>query len=103
VGNFWLLAGDRSDVVFLSVLGAVSASARTHLAVLNYCQALWLHWMMLGVVIALVIWVRLFRGPSSTPPSVSSRVVGILLVGGHLNQVALQRGEPLRSYLPFTF
>jgi Cu-processing system permease protein len=95
----WLATG-LTLVVFYLFLGAVSASRENTWPLLNYFQALWLHWMMLGVVIAMVILGSIvFAAPSSNATICVILVAGILLVGGHLNQVALQKSEPLRSII----
>lgn len=102
VGKFlgcWLATG-MTLVVFYLFLGVVSASREYSWPLLNYFQALWLHWMMLGVVIALVILGSIvFAAPSSNATICVIMVAGILLVGGHLNQVALQKSEPLHSLI----
>ena len=95
----WLACG-VALVVFYVFLGVVSASREHELPVLNYFQALWLQWMFLAVVIALVILGSLvFAAPSSNATICIILVLGILLLGRHLNQVALQQAEPLRSVI----
>ena len=65
---------------------------------LNYFQALWLQWAMLGVVIGLVLLGSVvFAAPSSNATISLIVVIGILLLGRHLNQVALQQAEPWRT------
>ena len=54
--------------------------------------------MMLGIVVSLVLLGSvIFTAPSSNATITFVVVVGILLLGRHLNQVALQHTEPLRS------
>ena len=54
--------------------------------------------MMLAIVIALVLLGSVvFAAPSSNSTISFVVVAGILLLGGHLNQIALQRPEPLRT------
>ena len=61
-------------------------------------QALTLHWFMLGVVIAMTVAGSLiFAAPSSNNTITFVAVVGILLLGRHLNKVALQLDEPLQT------
>src|ERR1700733_6829518 len=57
VGKFlgcWLACG-FALVVFYLFLGVISASREHDWRVLNYVQALWLQWMFLAVVIAMVL------------------------------------------------
>jgi ABC-type transport system involved in multi-copper enzyme maturation permease subunit len=54
--------------------------------------------MMLGIVIAFVLLGSVvFAAPSSNATIAFVVVIGILLLGSHLNQVALQQPEPLRT------
>ncbi len=100
VGKFvgcWLACG-LALVVFYVFFGVVSGSREHHWPLLNYFQALWLQWMMLGVVIAMVLLGSVFFSAPSATATISFVVVlGILLLGRFLNQVALQQPEPLRS------
>src|ERR1041385_836582 len=53
---------------------------------------------MLGGVLALVfLGSVVFAAPSSTTTISFILVIGILLLGRHLNQVALQQSEPVRT------
>ena len=59
---------------------------------------MWLQWIMLGIVVAFVLLGSVvFTAPSSNATISFIIVVGILLLGGHLNKIALQAGEPLRT------
>jgi ABC-type transport system involved in multi-copper enzyme maturation permease subunit len=85
-------------VVFYLFFGCLSASREHVWPWLNYAQALWLHWWMLAVVIAMALLGSLiFAAPSSNTTINLVVIVGILIVGRHLNKVALQLGEPSRS------
>ena len=65
---------------------------------LTYLQALWLQWAMLAVVIALSLCFSIVSAaPSSTTTICFIAVAGILLVGGHLNAVALHQSQPLQT------
>jgi Cu-processing system permease protein len=95
----WLACG-LALIVFYLFFGVVSASRENHWPLLQYFQALWLQWVMLGIVVAMV----LLGSVVFTAPSVSATVcfivvVGILFLGGHLNQVALRLPEPRNSIL----
>jgi ABC-type transport system involved in multi-copper enzyme maturation permease subunit len=74
------------------------AGTREHLwPVLDYFQAATLHWFMLGVVVAIALLGSLvFAAPSSNSTICFVIVGGILLVGRHLDQVALTLPEPAR-------
>jgi ABC-type transport system involved in multi-copper enzyme maturation permease subunit len=102
VGKFlgcWLACG-MSLVVFYLFLGLVSASREHAWPLLNYFQALWLQWMFLAVVIAIVLWGSIvFAAPSSNATICLVLVVGIWLLGRYLNLIAIERPEPARSIL----
>src|SRR5207249_2131546 len=87
-------------LVFYVFLGVVSASREHEWPVLNYLQAIWLQWVFLAVVIALVLLGSIiFAAPSSNATICLVMIIGILLLGRHLNQVAVQQSEPFRSTL----
>jgi len=68
--------------------------------ILNYLQAFWLHWMALGVVTAMVLLGSVVLSAPSVSATISFiAVVGILLLGEHLNKVALQQPQPVQSIL----
>ena len=93
----WLACG-LALIVFYFFFGVVSGSREHHWPLINYFQAMWLQWAMLGIVTALVLLGSVvFAAPSSNSTISFVVVVGILLLGGHLNQVALQQSEPLRT------
>lgn len=95
----WLACG-LALFVFYVFLAIVSGAREHSWPLLNYFQALWLQWMMLGVVIALVLAGSIvFAAPSSNSTICFIVVVAILLVGGHLHQVAVQQAEPINSLL----
>ncbi|MDB6121509.1 MAG: hypothetical protein JWQ71_502 [Pedosphaera sp.] len=95
----WLACG-LALVVFYVFLGLVSASREHTWPVLNYFQAFWLQWIFLAVVIAIVLWGSIiFAAPSSNATICLVFVLGILIVGRYLNQIALQQSEPMRSII----
>jgi ABC-type transport system involved in multi-copper enzyme maturation permease subunit len=102
VGKFagcWVACG-IALVVFYLFFVVVSGSKESSWPWLSYLQGLWLQWVMLGVVIALVLLGSVvFTAPSSNATITFVIVVGILLLGRHLNQVALQEAEPLRTII----
>jgi len=100
VGKFlgcWLACG-LSLLVFYFFFGVVSGSREHHWPVLNYFQAITLHWFMLGVVIAITLLGSIvFAAPSSNNTITFVVVAGILLLARHLNKVALRLSEPWQS------
>ena len=68
--------------------------------VLNYVEALWLHWMMLGVVTAMVLLGSVVLSAPSASMTISFiGIIGILLLGEHLNKVALRQPQPLQALI----
>jgi Cu-processing system permease protein len=95
----WLATG-MALVVFYVFFALVSASRENTLPFAHYFQALWLHWQMLGIVIALTLLGSvLFTSPAENVTIVLIAGTGILLVGRHLGTVAVQLAEPSRSVL----
>ena len=95
----WLACG-IALVIFYVFLGLVGGLREQQWPVLNYLQALWLHWMCLAVVVALVLFGSvIFAAPSSNATICFVVVVGILALARHLNQVALRQTEPLTSII----
>lgn len=83
--------------LFFSVLSGTREHSWPHL---HYLQALWLQWVMLSVVIAMVLFGSIiFTSPAENVTICLFAVLGILLLGGHLNTVALQQPEPARTML----
>jgi ABC-type transport system involved in multi-copper enzyme maturation permease subunit len=102
VGKFlgcWLACG-LALVMFYAFLMLLTASREHQWHFLNYFQVMWMQWMFLAVVIALVLWGSLvFAAPSSNATICLVVVVGILFVGRNLGRIALQQPEPLSSIL----
>jgi Cu-processing system permease protein len=102
VGKFlgcWFASG-LSLVLFYVFFGVV-AGAREHAwPVANYFQAITLHWFMLGVVCAMTLLGSVvFAAPSSNNTITLVVTVGLLLVGRHLNKIALKMDEPGQSLI----
>jgi len=95
VGKFfgcWLAVG-AALVIFYLFFGMISGSREGTWPVLSYFQAFWLQWAMLAVVISLVLFGSIvFSAPSANVTICFFAVLGILLLGGHLNHVAIQQG-----------
>jgi ABC-type transport system involved in multi-copper enzyme maturation permease subunit len=95
----WLATG-LSLLVFYLFFTVVVAARDHHLPLWNYIEAIWLQWVMLGVVIALSLLGSLvFAAPSSNATIVFTVTLAILGFGRHLNKVALDLVEPARSLL----
>ena len=93
----WLACG-IALVVFYVFLGVVSASHEHQLRLLSYLQALWMQWMFLAVVVALVLFGSIiFAAPSSNATICVIVVLGILLLGKDLGRVAVHQAEPVRT------
>jgi ABC-type transport system involved in multi-copper enzyme maturation permease subunit len=85
-------------LVFYAFFAVVAGAREHHWPMANYFQAVTLHWLMLGVVVAMTLLGSLvFAAPSSTNTIAFVLVTAILLLGRHLNKVALQLAEPLQS------
>jgi Cu-processing system permease protein len=102
VGKFlgcWVACG-MSLVVFYFFLGLVSASREHAWPSLIYFQAIWMQWMFLAIVIAIVLWGSIvFAAPSSNATICLVLIIGIWLLGRYLNLIAMERPEPARSIL----
>jgi Cu-processing system permease protein len=95
----WLATG-LALALFYLFFGLVSAAREQQWPVLNFLQAAWLHWLMLGIVIAATLLGSIvFAAPSSNGTICFVCAAGILLLGRHLNKVALQLTEPAQSLL----
>lgn len=95
----WIACG-LALFCFYLFFGVLAASREHYWPVLEYFQAGVLHWVMLGVVVALALFGSLiFAAPSSNATICFTVVSGILLLGRHLDQVALGLPEPRRSLL----
>jgi Cu-processing system permease protein len=95
----WFACG-LTLLCFYVFFGALSASREHHWPLMNYFQAATLHWFALGIIVAMALLGSLvFAAPSSNSTICFVVVGGILLVGRHLDKVALPLPEPVRSVL----
>jgi ABC-type transport system involved in multi-copper enzyme maturation permease subunit len=80
---------------------SVLAASRDHAwPLLNYFQAAFLHWIMLGVVVAMALLGSLvFAAPSSNSTICFVVIATILTVGRYLDAVAVAQPEPFRSII----
>jgi ABC-type transport system involved in multi-copper enzyme maturation permease subunit len=87
-------------ICFYIFFGALTASREHAWPLLNYFQAAFLHWIVLGVVVALSLLGSLvFAAPSSNSTICLVIVATILCVGRYLDAIALPLAEPFRSIL----
>jgi ABC-type transport system involved in multi-copper enzyme maturation permease subunit len=100
IGKFagcWFACG-IALVVFYLFFAVISGARESHWPVLQWLQAFWLQWLMLSVVVAMVLLGSVvFAAPSSNGTICFIVIVGILLLGRYLNQIALREPEPLRT------
>jgi ABC-type transport system involved in multi-copper enzyme maturation permease subunit len=101
IGKFigcWLAVG-LALLVFYLFFGLISATREHVFPVGQYAQAVWLHWQMLGIVIALTILGSLALTSAANVTIIFLVSLGILFVGRHLHTVALRLSEPSASLL----
>jgi Cu-processing system permease protein len=95
----WIACG-LTLLCFYIFFGALAASREHHWPLLNYFQAATLHWFLLGIVVAMALLGSLvFAAPSSNSTICFVVIGGIMLVGRHLDAVAIKQPEPARSIL----
>jgi len=87
----WLAVG-ITLIVFYLFFAVISAAREHQLPLVNYLQALWLHWMMLGVVVAMALLGSLLLTPSANVSIVILGVLGIWTVAEFLNRFAAKMG-----------
>jgi Cu-processing system permease protein len=102
VGKFtgcWLACG-VALLVFYVFFTLVSGSREYSWNLEATLKAIWLHWVMLGIVVAMVLFGSLvFTAPSSNITICFIAVVGILGLGRYLHHVALQQSGPVSTIL----
>ena len=100
IGKFlgcWLAVGGALFCFYL-FFGFLAMSREHAWPLLNYMQAAVLHWTMLGIVIAFVLFGSLVFSAVSANITISFiLVVSILVLGRHLNKIALGLPEPTQS------
>jgi ABC-type transport system involved in multi-copper enzyme maturation permease subunit len=95
----WLACG-VALVVFYLFFGVVSATREHELRLFTYLQAMWMQWMFLAVVVAMVLLGSIiFAAPSSNATICIIVILGIMLLGRDLGRVAIHQNEPARSIL----
>jgi ABC-type transport system involved in multi-copper enzyme maturation permease subunit len=84
----WFASG-IALIVFYFFFGIISASREHTLPWVLYLQTIWLHWVFLAIIIAMVLLGSIvFAAPSSNATICLIVVVGIIFAGGHLNRIA---------------
>jgi Cu-processing system permease protein len=90
----WAACGLALGVFYL-FFGVMTASREHAWPLLHYAQAIWLHWIFLGIVVALLIFGSVvFAAPSSNGTICFLFIAGIMMLGSHLNSFALGMPEP---------
>ena len=87
----WVAVG-ITLVCFYLFFGVISVAKEHEFPVVNYLQAIGLHWVMLGIVIALTLLGSLLLTPSANMSIVILAVIGIMALGEFLNQLAAKMG-----------
>ncbi len=86
----WLSSG-LVLVVFYSFFFFISGLREHNWPIINVVQAVWLHWMALGIICGLVLLGSVvFAAPSSNATISLVCIIGILFLGRHLHKVAMQ-------------
>jgi len=102
VGKFlgcWLACG-MALVVFYFFFAVVSGVKEGSWPILQYCQAFWLQWAMLAVVVAMVLLGSVvFAAPSSNATICLVVLTGIFVLGSHLHKLAGNQPAPLAILL----
>ena len=85
-------------LVFYGFFVVTAASRGDGWRLLEHFQAFWLHWIMLGIIVAMVLCGSLvLTAPSSNATINIVLIVGILMVGRHLGKLALTMNEPMQT------
>ena len=91
-------------LVFYVFFGVVAMSKEDHWPLASYFQAMTLHWIMLGVVVSMALLGSLVFSAASANTTIC--FVGVafnLLLGRHLDKVAMQVPQPASSALQALF
>ncbi len=90
----WFACGIALVVLYV-FFGVVSASREHSLGFGNYVQALWMHWQMLGIVVAMTLLGSIVLStPAANVTLVGILSLGILFVGPFLHKIAARMTEP---------
>ncbi len=100
IGKCWgcWQASGLALVLFYTFFVLISGLREHEWPLAAYAQAMVLHWVMLGIVIAMTMFGSIiFAAPSSNNTIIFILTIGILLIGRHLNSVALQMSQPMQT------
>lgn len=99
----WLACGITLFVFYL-FFTVVSASREPDWQLGPTLKAAWMHWVLLGVLVAMVLFGSVvFAAPSSNSTICFIIIVGILGIGRHLHRVALEQPEPINTLLSVVY
>jgi len=88
----WFACG-LALLVFYAFFIVTAVSRGEHWRLPEHFQAFWMHWIMLGIIVAMVLaGALIFTAPSSNATISIVIIVGILMLGRHLGKLALQMG-----------
>jgi ABC-type transport system involved in multi-copper enzyme maturation permease subunit len=94
------MAGIFALVVFYTFFAVISGLREHAWPVVHYFQAFTLHAMFIGIVIAMVLLGSVaLSAPSSNATIAFIIVLGILLLGRHLNRLSLSQPPPIRQIM----
>jgi ABC-type transport system involved in multi-copper enzyme maturation permease subunit len=94
----WLATG-VALLVFYAFFALVSASREHTVPVNAYFQAFWLHWQMLGIVVAMTLLGSVVLSGAANMTIMFIITIGILSMGGFLHLIASRMSEPSASIL----
>lgn len=79
-------------LVFYLFFGIISVAREHELSLINYGQALWLHWLVLGIVVAGTLLGSLILTPAANMSILMLAFIAIWTVGEYLHQLAVKMG-----------
>ncbi len=95
----WLACGIALLLMYV-FFGVVTVVREESWHLMNYAQAMLLHWAMLAIIIAMALLGSIvLAAPSSTNTILLIVCTGILMIGRHLNKVAIKQPEPQQTIL----
>jgi Cu-processing system permease protein len=93
----WFSCGIALVILYL-FFGIVSASREQSFSFANYLQAVWMHWQLAGIVVAMTLLGSLVLStPAANVTLVGVITLGILFIGPFLNKVSARMTEPSAS------